>query len=96
MSEKNNGKSRTKKGVKGGKGDKEKKGDKKLNSVDQLLGKITTDTVIDAMVEHKWLVAKTIATHIIGVDIWDKLSEENKGIIIKSVNEVKLKTPIFV
>mgnify|MGYP003393949685 FL=1 len=92
MSEKNNGKSRTKKGVKGGKGDKEKKGDKKPNSVDQLLGKITTDTVIDAMVEHKWLVAKTIATHIIGVDIWDKLSEENKGIVIKSVNETKLKT----
>lgn len=59
---------------------------------DKLLEKITTDTVIDAMVEHKWLVAKSISIHIIGTDIWDKLSEENKGIIIKSVNETKLKT----
>lgn len=96
MSEKNNGKSRTKKGVKGVKGDKEKKGDKKSNSVDKLLEKITIDRVIDAMVEHKWLVAKSISTHIIGIDIWDNLSEENKGIIIKRVNEIKLKAPVLI
>lgn len=104
MSEKNNGKNRINKGVKGvrenkekkgSKENKEEKGDKKPNSIDELLKKITTDKIIDAMVEHKWLVAKSISTYIIGVDIWDKLSEENKGIIIKRVNDVKLKNPVL-
>lgn len=92
MSEKSNEKSRTRKGVKRGKGDKRKKGDTEANGVEKLLEKITIDTIIDAM-EHKWLVAKSISTHIIGVYLWDKLSEKDKGIIIKRVNEIKLKTP---
>lgn len=90
MSEKSNKKSLI---SKGGKIEKANEEDKDRNSVEKQLEKITTDTVIDAMVEYKWLVAKTIATHIIGVYAWDKLSEEDKEILIKRVNDIKLKTP---
>lgn len=91
---------------KGGKGDKiekikkedkvekTKKEDKvEKSDIDKQLEKITTDAIIDAMVEHKWLVAKTIAMHIIGIYTWEKLSEEDQYIIIKRINEIKLKTP---
>lgn len=77
----------------GDKVEKTKKEDKKINNVDKLLEKITTDTVIDAMVVHKWLVAKTIAAYIIGASAWGKLSEDDQYIIIKRVNEIKLLTP---
>ena len=93
MSEKGIGKSRIKKGGKEGKEDKRKKVDKEDTNVEKLLEKITVDTVIDEMVEHKWLVAKSIVAHIIGIDNWEKLSEEDKGILIKRANDIKLKTP---
>ncbi len=71
----------------------EKAKKEEINSVDKLLEKITVGTVTDAMVEHKWLVAKTIAVYIIGINAWDKLSEMDQYIVIKRVNEIKFKTP---
>ena len=71
---------------------KENKEKKEDNSVEKLLEKISVDAVIDAMAEHKWLVAKTIAMYIIGEDVFDNLSDIDKQIIIKRVNEIKLKT----
>ena len=80
--------------IRKGKIKKEKKEKKvEVDSVEKLLEKMTVDAVIDAMVEHKWLVAKTITAHIIGIDIFEKLSEEDRQTIIKRVNEIKMKTP---
>jgi len=64
-----------------------------MTNIEELLNKIDTQTVIDTMVDHGWLVGWTIAKHIVGPEVWDDLSKDDQHLLIVRVNNIKLQTP---
>lgn len=65
----------------------------RMTSIEALLSKIDTQTVIDTMVDHGWFVGWTIAKYIVGPEMWDDLSKDGQHLLIVKVNNIKLHTP---
>jgi len=64
-----------------------------MTNIEERLNKIDTQTVIDAMVDHGWLVGWTIAKYIVGSEVWDDLYKDDQHLLIVKVNNIKLQTP---
>lgn len=60
-----------------------------------LLEKINVDSVFMSMGDHGYLVGISIASDILGNDVWNDLNKDEKVTVVAKVNKIKLEEKLM-